>query len=80
MAREATGSLFAASILAVININMLVSKLKEQKGLHYLELLPGFKGVVGKWLLALAAAYRSSGTCTFCIKDDVCQCWFVVPQ
>lgn len=48
MTREATDSPFAASILAVININMVVSKLKEQKGLHYLELLPGLKGDVGK--------------------------------
>lgn len=76
MAREATGSLFAASILAVININMVVSKLKEQKGLHYLELLPGLKGNVGKWLRALAATCRNFSTCTFCIKDDICQCWF----
>lgn len=34
--------------LAVININMVVSKLKGQKGLHYLQLLPGLKGDVGK--------------------------------
>lgn len=64
-------TLLSASILALININSAVSKLKGLKGLRYLELLPGLKRDFGKWLQALkgggspVAACRSSGACTF---------------
>lgn len=50
MSDAGSHTLLSASILALININSAVSKLKGQTGLHYLELLPGLKRDFGKWL------------------------------